>query len=145
MFCPGVNVQADADNPPLRPAFARLLASGPSLIRTIGALPLPREPSTGHHQGSSPLRLIVEKVPFFAFSAASSVVTVFAQRRAGAVGSLEAFPMETRLANSMVSYARYIGKMIWPHDLAVLYPYPETIPLWQVVMAGLCLWLYRYS
>ena len=105
------------------------LAAGP---------PFP-ESSMGHHQGSSPLRLVLEKAPFFAFSAASSVVTVFAQRRAGAVGSLEAFPMETRLANSIVSYARYIGKMVWPHDLAVLYPYPETIPLWQVVMAGLLL------
>jgi tetratricopeptide (TPR) repeat protein len=105
----------------------------------LGARPLLREPSTGHHQGSSPLRLILEKAPFFALSAASSVVTVFAQRRAGAVGSLEAFPMETRLANSIVSYARYIGKMVWPHDLAVLYPYPEMIPLWQVVMAGLLL------
>jgi tetratricopeptide (TPR) repeat protein len=105
----------------------------------LGARPFLHEAGMGHPQGSSSLRLVLEKVPFFAFSAAMSVLAVFAQRSAGAVGSLEILPMETRLANSVLSYARYMGKMVWPHDLAVLYPYPERIPLGQVVMAVLLL------
>jgi tetratricopeptide (TPR) repeat protein len=39
----------------------------------------------------------------------------------------------------MVSYASYIGKMIWPINLAVFYPFPETIPLWQAAGAGVLL------
>ncbi|MDI6688468.1 MAG: tetratricopeptide repeat protein, partial [Desulfobacterales bacterium] len=33
----------------------------------------------------------------------------------------------------------YIKKMIWPDNLAVFYPYPDTLPLWQVAGAGLIL------
>jgi tetratricopeptide (TPR) repeat protein len=33
----------------------------------------------------------------------------------------------------------YMAKMIWPHKLAVYYPYQETIPLWQVAGSGLLL------
>jgi len=29
--------------------------------------------------------------------------------------------------------------MVWPHNLAVFYPYPQTLPLWQTVGAGLLL------
>ena len=43
------------------------------------------------------------------------------------------------MSNALVSYISYMGKMIWPHDLAVFYPYPESIPLWQVGGAVLLL------
>jgi hypothetical protein len=29
--------------------------------------------------------------------------------------------------------------MIWPHHLAVFYPYPEAFPIWKVAGAGLLL------
>ena len=47
--------------------------------------------------------------------------------------------METRLANAIVSYAHYIQKMVWPRNLAVLYPYPDMIPMGQVAVAGILL------
>jgi protein O-mannosyl-transferase len=84
-------------------------------------------------------RLVLEKVPFFALSAVSSLVTFFAQRSGGAVGSLEALPLATRMANALVSYVSYIGKMIWPSHLAVFYPYSDMLPTWQVAGAGLLL------
>jgi Flp pilus assembly protein TadD len=62
-------------------------------------------------------------------AAAVSVVTFFVQRQAGALQSAEAFPWSLRLANVPVAYATYILKMIWPVDLAPLYPYPEAIPV----------------
>jgi tetratricopeptide (TPR) repeat protein len=83
--------------------------------------------------------LVQEKVPFFALSAISSLLTFFAQRSEGAVGSLQRLPIETRLANAIVSYAHYIEKMVWPRNLAVLYPYPDMIPIGQVVLAGIVL------
>ena len=38
-------------------------------------------------------------------------------------------PWALRLANVPVAYATYLLKMIWPVDLAPLYPYPETVPV----------------
>ena len=84
-------------------------------------------------------RFVLEKVPFFALSAVSSVVTFLAQQSVGAVRPLEWFPLGPRIANALVSYLSYIGKMIWPHPLAILYPYPGILSLWQVVGAGLVL------
>ncbi len=43
----------------------------------------------------------------------------------GIVQSVERFPLPGRIANAAVSIARYLGKMVWPQDLAVFYPYRE--------------------
>jgi tetratricopeptide (TPR) repeat protein len=44
-----------------------------------------------------------------------------------------------RISNAFVSYITYIGKTIWPNDLAFLYPYPLSLPAWQVFGAVLLL------
>lgn len=79
--------------------------------------------------------IVLEKIPFFVLSLISSVVTYMAQQKGGAMRSLQSFPPSTRIANALVSYCRYIGKMVWPTDLAVLYPYPGTLPTWEIVVA----------
>ena len=67
--------------------------------------------------------------PVFLMAAAVSVVTFFVQRQAGAVQSTDAFSWAMRLANVPVAYAMYLFKMIWPVNLAPLYPYPESVPV----------------
>jgi len=47
--------------------------------------------------------------------------------------------MTQRIANALVSYTRYIGKTIWPHNLAVYYPYHGSWLIWQVGGAALVL------
>jgi hypothetical protein len=70
--------------------------------------------------------LLQEKIPFFALSAACSVVTFFAQKSAGAVASLDSTPFGARLANSTLAYFRYLGKTFWPKTLFIPYvPDPE--------------------
>ena len=89
---------------------------------------------------SSVWKLAAEKAPLFALAAASSVITIFAQRSGGAMATLVGYPMELRLANAAVSYVRYIGKMSWPASLALPYPYSASgIPAWQVAGAVLLL------
>ena len=83
--------------------------------------------------------LIWEKIPLFLLSAASSIVTYLVQKNTGAVSSLDAIPFHDRIANAMLSYVSYIGKMLWPHNLAALYPYPKSIIFWKIVGAGLLL------
>ncbi|MGD9338517.1 MAG: tetratricopeptide repeat protein [Syntrophobacterales bacterium] len=85
-------------------------------------------------------RLLWEKVPLFVVAAASGLMTFLAKKDVGALWELEIHPVNIRIANALVSYVKYIEKMMWPRDLAVLYPHPgESLPLWQVVGAGLLL------
>jgi tetratricopeptide (TPR) repeat protein len=76
-------------------------------------------------------RLFLEKLPFFALSAASCVVTFVAQRKGGAVST--SLSVAERVANALVSYVRDISKMVWPEKLSVLYPHPGHWPAWEVV------------
>ena len=78
-----------------------------------------------------------EKIPFFAMSAASAVVTFLVQQAGGAVRTSEQFPLLLRAENAAVSTAIYIWKWFWPAGLAVFYPYPAEIPRWQAAAAAL--------
>ncbi len=66
--------------------------------------------------------LILEKLPLLALSVASSVITYIAQRHGGAVVSVAIYPLRYRIQNALISYARYLGKTIWPTNLAFFYP-----------------------
>lgn len=72
-----------------------------------------------------PLRQrVIEKWPFFALAAASSVITFIVQREGGAVGSATLLPVGDRVAHALVSYMRYLGQLFWPQGLAPFYPHP---------------------
>jgi len=90
--------------------------------------------------GPTPAKLILEKAPLLALSAASSLITYFAQQSIGAVVQLQKFPIGLRIENALVSYVAYVWKMIWPAGLAAYYPYPaHGIPAWQALGAALVL------
>ena len=84
-------------------------------------------------------KLFLEKVPMFVLVALSSAATFYAQEHGGSVASLDNIPLTDRVGNAAVSYVTYIIKMIYPSQLAVLYPYPKTLPWWQVTGALLLL------
>jgi tetratricopeptide (TPR) repeat protein len=103
----------------------------PLLLLLLDRWPLRRGPFAAGDGAAPPLstgRLLAEKVPFLALSAASSAVTLLAQRQGGAVNSLGALPLADRLANALLSYAAYLGKAAWPSKLAVFYPHPADSP-----------------
>jgi protein O-mannosyl-transferase len=81
-------------------------------------------------------RLVREKLPFFALSAASCVATFLAQRAGGAVQDMERYPLLPRLANALVSWAEYAWKAFWPHPLAIFYPYPPGVPVLKTIVAA---------
>jgi tetratricopeptide (TPR) repeat protein len=83
-------------------------------------------------------RLIIEKLPFLALSAASCVVTLIAQRQG--IHDAGSFSFLARLANAAVTAAIYLRQMIWPTGLAVFYPYPHNgLPTWEIALAALVL------
>ena len=81
------------------------------------------------------LKLALEKVPLLALSAVSAVVTVKAQRAGNAVGTMMEYPLSMRMENAFISYARYLGKALWPWALSPQYPYPEGALRWQAIGA----------
>jgi tetratricopeptide (TPR) repeat protein len=124
-------------------AFALGLMSKPMLVTLPCVLllldywPLQR---VGASVRSSLPRLVLEKLPLFALAVAACVVTVFAQRRGGAVSTLEQLPLRDRLMNCLAAYAGYLGELVWPAGLAPFYPHPrESLLLVQTVRAGLVL------
>jgi len=94
-------------------------------------------------QRSIVYRLVLEKTPLFVLVAMSSAVTFYAQKHGGAVASLDVTSLKVRIANALVSYVKYIGKMVYPSKLAVLYPYSEILQGWEII--GACLLLVSIS
>jgi protein O-mannosyl-transferase len=89
---------------------------------------------------SETLQLVLEKVPLFLLAIGLSIVTVHFQKITGGVKFMGMFSLQTRLTNTVVSYLEYLGKMVWPSDLSILYPHPgNTLPLWKGILCGMVL------
>ncbi|MEE9614570.1 MAG: hypothetical protein V3W31_06400, partial [Thermodesulfobacteriota bacterium] len=85
-------------------------------------------------------RAVFEKIPFFALSIFTSVITVWAQRTTEAVAALDAHPLATRLFIAVRAYAFYLYKTLFPLGLAPFYPVPENTSLLSIeFMAALAL------
>ncbi|MCL6582232.1 MAG: tetratricopeptide repeat protein [bacterium] len=112
-----------------------MLVSLPLVLLLLDHWPLNRFPKAGVSAGL--ISLVLEKLPLLAISGIVSLVTLIAQHRAGAVASLKAIPLKVRLINALVSYGRYLVKLIWPNQFAVFYPYPMSWPWWQVAASAL--------
>ncbi|HZM10837.1 MAG TPA: hypothetical protein VFC15_11560, partial [Candidatus Limnocylindrales bacterium] len=83
-------------------------------------------------------RLVLEKLPLVALSAVSAAITIKAQRVGGGINP--ELSLSARLANAIVSYARYVGKAVWPTHLAPMYPHPgNSLAKWEVFTALLFL------
>jgi protein O-mannosyl-transferase len=80
--------------------------------------------------------LLLEKLPFFALSAASCVVTFVAQTGGGAVVPVAVLIFPQRLANAIVAYATYLELTFWPAHLAVFYPFEGDLPTVAVILSG---------
>jgi tetratricopeptide (TPR) repeat protein len=86
------------------------------------------------------LFLVVEKIPFFALALAASIVTFLIQKTAGAVW---ASSWELRLENVVLAYVRYISKLFWPENLAIVYSFPRHWP--ALLAAGAALLLLTWT
>jgi tetratricopeptide (TPR) repeat protein len=112
----------------------------PFVLLLLDYWPLGRfQPSSFNFELPTLRRLIFEKLPFFLLSAAGSLIAFRTAHRGAALFSTDEISITGRIANALISYFRYIRKMISPDDLAVFYPHPGTWPLWQVIGAGLFL------
>ncbi len=110
-----------------------MLVSLPFVLLLLDYWPLNRfMPQTGESAAIADklptfYRIVIEKVPFFVLSVISSVITFMVQHRAGAVVDIDALSLNKRIANAFLSYADYIGKMVWPTNLAIFYPFNNAV------------------
>jgi hypothetical protein len=129
-----------------------MLVTLPFLLLLIDFWPLQRAGLGPLSGGVDPAwrRLCLEKIPFFALSAASCWVTLRAQSAGGSVSGLESLGLMTRLLSSAQAYALYLVKTVLPLDLCVFYPLSGAAPVVQgfaalLVLAGITLgvWFQR--
>jgi tetratricopeptide (TPR) repeat protein len=112
--------------------FALGLMSKPMLVTLpFILLLLDYWPLKGFAVRSSTKRLILEKIPLLALSAAGGFITLWVQQ--SSVARTEELPLIWRVANGLVTYATYLRQMIWPMGLAVFYPHPgDQLPVWEI-------------
>ena len=108
--------------------LGRLRLVGDREKETVGSL-------IAGSQRKSDWRLVLEKLPLFALSALSIYIFSLSVQHSGTAISMQSVPMKLRLANGLVSCVSYISKTIWPQNLAIFYPYPSMVPIWQTVTA----------
>jgi tetratricopeptide (TPR) repeat protein len=114
--------------------FVLLLLDYWPLDRVCGA-------NAGANQTEAPWsRLVLEKLPLLALSAASAVITMQAQQAGGAIRTTTEVSFGARIATAVWAYAMYLWKMVWPARLAPLYPHPgDSLAAWQVLVAPVVL------
>ncbi len=115
--------------------FVLLLMDWWPLNRVAFAPDLRRRNSAAKPVHRSVGRLILEKVPLLVLALASVCLAYLCQRSMGSVVSLESHSLWARLANAAQSYALYLRNMVWPQNLAALYPLPEQFQILDVVGA----------
>ena len=84
-------------------------------------------------------RLVVEKIPFFILSAILCAITFSIQKTGGAMLNMDNLSLGSRVSNALISYVRYLGKMVWPENLAGLYLRIGGWPMNLVVLAAIFL------
>ena len=134
--------------------FALGLASKPMIITLpfalllldywpLKRLPVPDNPENRKLFLAKLGPLLAEKFPLFLLCAASACITVFAQGHSHAVASVVDMPLRARVGNALWCYVVYLAKGLWPLDLAIFYPHPESsLPLWKPALGTLLMLLF---
>jgi Tfp pilus assembly protein PilF len=114
-----------------------MLVTLPLLLFLLDYWPLGRHPT----DRLGWWRSIAEKIPLLFLSMLSAMATLVAQRTT--VNYSAQLPVTWRVGNALLSYAAYLGQMIWPTRLAVFYPSavdhlsPSRVALAILVLAGI--------
>jgi tetratricopeptide (TPR) repeat protein len=116
-----------------------MLVTVPLVLLLLDAWPLKRVST------SIPgwIALVGEKVPFFVLSAISAGITVQSHKEFDSLST--GMPFSIRFANAMLSYVRYLKKLLWPNDLGVVYPFPTEWPVTRLLACVMILSLITAS
>jgi Tfp pilus assembly protein PilF len=120
-----------------------MLVTLPFVLLLLDYWPLrrwgPASSDTGTRRNRNTMLLIFEKVPLLVLSALSVYISSKSVQQKGDVISFDLVPMLLRIKNALVSYVMYMGKMVWPQNLSVYYPFPDLVSVDQFVGAAAAL------
>lgn len=120
-----------------------MMVTLPFLLLLLDYWPLDRWPKSvtvSRESVRAPMsRILWEKVPFIVLAVIFSVIVFHAEKTAGAVSSVETLSLLTRTSNAIVTYVTYLGKIFWPVNLIVFYPYDFFIPLSKIIISAIIL------
>jgi protein O-mannosyl-transferase len=88
-------------------------------------------------RGPGPAALLREKAALLAIAVLFGIVSIHAQRSVGALMDLDAYPLAGRVANALVATAGYLGKLLFPANLAVFYPLRPGGAVWPAAAGAL--------
>ena len=74
------------------------------------------------------LKIILDKIPFFALSLAFGLLGVFMLSDTGSMDDVTNYTFFERLTVGAYSYSVYIAKFIFPYEMSPLYPYQNEMP-----------------
>jgi hypothetical protein len=101
-------------------------------VYPLGRLaPLHRKAGQGFRAWFTPGNrgILVEKVPFILLSGVSSVMTVMAQEKGGALLQFKTQLPADRIFHAFWALCFYILKIVWPFELVPYYPYHASISM----------------
>jgi Flp pilus assembly protein TadD len=82
------------------------------------------------------MNIFWEKIPFIVLAAASSIITLYAQNKGGAISSVKALSLSFRVIDALWAYILYLAKTIVPVNLAVFYPLPTVRTISEGLVAA---------
>lgn len=97
----------------------------PVILILLDIYPLKRTPFTPSSQSLTIQKLLIEKIPFFILSAASALLTLWAQGSGKAIAPFETVTLSARFLNAANSVIAYIEKFIFPVGLSPFYTFPD--------------------
>jgi hypothetical protein len=83
------------------------------------------------------MRLIWEKIPFFALAIISGMIAIQAQQVKDFTPENSQWAFVDRLAIASHNFISYLIQLIAPHNLSILYPYPEELKFFHWLSFGL--------
>ncbi len=113
-----------------------MLVTLPFILLSLDYWPLNRTCFSAESSIKIAFRLWREKLPFFGLALVAGIVTLVAQEEGGAFHALANLPFLARAANALVSYCQYLGKFLYPVNLAIFYQHPGAWPVMTVLAAG---------
>jgi Tfp pilus assembly protein PilF len=105
-----------------------MLVTLPLILLLLDYWPLAR------FEKASSTKLVLEKIPLFILSIGSAIATLIAQHHS--IVQVEHLPWSLRVENALSVYLTYIWQMIWPANLAAIYPHPGRLPIWETASAA---------
>ena len=83
-------------------------------------------------------RVLIEKIPFLSLALVFGIIAINAQQSGQAVAIEKADTYFDQVIYACYAYTEYIIKLLVPHNLSAIYPYPVSID------GGIPFWLYFY-